>query len=63
MTDTETATGRPRPPTTQPRRASFGPVLRAEWTKFRTVRAWLVGLFVAALLSVLFTFLVAKRQA
>ena len=34
-------------------------MLRAEWTKFRTVRAWLVGLFVAASLSVLFTFLVA----
>ena len=34
-------------------RNSFGQLLRAEWTKFRTVRGWLVGMAVAALLMVL----------
>jgi ABC-type transport system involved in multi-copper enzyme maturation permease subunit len=32
----------------------FGPVLRAEWTKFRTVRGWVIGMIVAALATVLF---------
>jgi ABC-type transport system involved in multi-copper enzyme maturation permease subunit len=31
-------------------RAGFGSVLRAEWTKFRTVRGWVVGMIVAAVL-------------
>jgi ABC-type transport system involved in multi-copper enzyme maturation permease subunit len=31
-------------------RAGFGPVLRAEWTKFRTVRGWVIGMVVAAVL-------------
>jgi hypothetical protein len=31
----------------------FAPVLRAEWTKLRTVRGWLIGLAVAALLGTL----------
>jgi ABC-type transport system involved in multi-copper enzyme maturation permease subunit len=47
-------------PTSKRRHAGFGPVLRAEWTKFRTVRGWLIGLVVAVLLGVLFTFLVAN---
>ena len=34
-------------------RNGFGQLLRAEWTKFRTVRGWLAGLAVAALLMVL----------
>ena len=42
------------------RRQGFAPVLRAEWTKFRTVRGWLIGLLVAAGLCVAFTFLVAN---
>ena len=33
-------------------RAGFPQLLRAEWTKFRTVRSWVVGLVVAALLLV-----------
>ncbi|TDU03174.1 ABC-type transport system involved in multi-copper enzyme maturation permease subunit [Streptomyces sp. 846.5] len=33
-------------------RAGFPQLLRAEWTKFRTVRSWMVGLVVAALLLV-----------
>jgi hypothetical protein len=32
----------------------------AEWIKFRTVRGWVIGLAVAVLLGVLFTFLVAN---
>ena len=40
----------------------FGPVLRAEWTKFRTVRGWGIGVIVALALSVVFTFLVANGQ-
>lgn len=38
----------------------FGHVVRSEWTKFRTVRGWVIGLLVAALLGVLLTFLVAN---
>ena len=63
-----TATGTAPHPAPSPtakrglRRERFGPVLRAEWTKFRTVRGWVVGLLVAALLSVLFTFLVANGK-
>ncbi|MEY9835072.1 ABC transporter permease subunit [Streptacidiphilus sp. EB103A] len=33
-------------------RAGFPQLLRAEWTKFRTVRSWVVGLVVAALLLI-----------
>jgi ABC-type transport system involved in multi-copper enzyme maturation permease subunit len=33
-------------------RDSFGRLLRAEWTKFRTVRGWIVGVFIAALVTV-----------
>ena len=32
----------------------FGQLLRAEWTKFRTVRGWVLGTLVAALVTVLF---------
>jgi ABC-type transport system involved in multi-copper enzyme maturation permease subunit len=32
--------------------ARFGLVLRAEWTKFRTVRGWVIGMIVAALVTV-----------
>src|SRR5262249_27852130 len=33
--------------------AGFGLVLRAEWTKFRTVRGWVIGMIVAVLVTVL----------
>ena len=33
-------------------RDGFAQLLRAEWTKFRTVRGWVIGVFVAALLIV-----------
>ena len=38
----------------------FGPVLRAEWTKFRTVRGWVAGMIVAALATVGFGLLVSS---
>lgn len=41
-------------------RRNFVPALRAEWTKFRTVRGWLISLVVAAALCVVFTFVVAN---
>ena len=34
------------------RRDGFTQLLRAEWTKFRTVRGWLIGMAVAMLLIV-----------
>ncbi|MBR7836065.1 hypothetical protein KDL01_22505 [Actinospica durhamensis] len=42
------------------RRPDFAPVLRSEWVKFRTVRGWLIGLALAAVLCATFTFLVAN---
>ncbi len=56
-----TATGAsPRPTSLYAERGSFGAVVRAEWTKFRTVRGWLIGLVLAALLCVVFTYVVAN---
>lgn len=37
-----------------PRQDSFAHVVRAEWTKFRTVRGWVVGLVLVAVVTVLF---------
>jgi hypothetical protein len=37
-------------------------VVRSEWTKFRTVRGWIVSLLIAALVSVVFTYLVANGK-
>jgi ABC-type transport system involved in multi-copper enzyme maturation permease subunit len=46
--------------TTEPQRAGeraghtgFARVLHAEWTKFRTVRGWMIGMIVAALVTVM----------
>jgi hypothetical protein len=36
--------------------------VHAEWTKFRTVRGWVIGLVFAALMVVLFTFLQANGE-
>jgi ABC-type transport system involved in multi-copper enzyme maturation permease subunit len=47
----------------QPSRdGDFRAALRAEWTKFRTVRGWMIGLVFAALMVVLFTFLQAHGK-
>lgn len=43
----------------RPGRDGFGQLLHAEWTKFRTVRGWLIGMIVAALASVLMGLLTA----
>ena len=41
-------------------RDSFAGLLRAEWTKFRTVRGWVIGMTVAALVTVLIGLLSAE---
>src|SRR5215467_275102 len=35
-----------------PRGTGFGGLLRAEWTKFRSVRGWVIGMILAALLMI-----------
>ncbi len=45
----------PRPeagPGDGPRGGGFGSVLRAEWIKFRSVRGWVIGMILAALLTI-----------
>jgi ABC-type transport system involved in multi-copper enzyme maturation permease subunit len=45
----------PRPeagPGDGPRRGGFGSLLRAEWIKFRSVRGWVIGMILAALLTI-----------
>ncbi len=42
---------------------SFAHVLRAEWTKFRTVRGWVIGMVVAALVTVLLGLLAAEGSS
>jgi hypothetical protein len=44
-------------------RAGFGQLLHAEWTKFRTVRGWVIGMIVAALLTVLVSILTASGSS
>src|SRR5262249_56693352 len=41
----------PQRPGERAGRAGFAPVLRAEWTKFRTVRGWVIGMAAAALVT------------
>ena len=61
-----TGTATPKLPDTRPGRGSeaagrdsFAHVLWAEWTKFRTVRGWMIGMGVAGLLTVLIGYLSA----
>ena len=45
----------PRPeagPGDEPRGFGFGSLLRAEWIKFRSVRGWVIGMILAALLTI-----------
>jgi ABC-type transport system involved in multi-copper enzyme maturation permease subunit len=44
-----------------PRGGGFGALLRAEWTKFRSVRGWVIGMIVAALLTIFFGVFVAAN--
>ena len=46
-----TATITPHQPGQQTGRDGFAQVLRAEWTKFRTVRGWVIGTLVAVLVT------------
>lgn len=43
----------PSRPTARTGRANFARLLRAEWTKFRTVRGWVISVIVAMLLTML----------
>jgi ABC-type transport system involved in multi-copper enzyme maturation permease subunit len=47
-----TATATPPLSSTPVRGSGFAPVLRAEWIKFRTVRGWVIGMILAALITV-----------
>jgi ABC-type transport system involved in multi-copper enzyme maturation permease subunit len=47
------ATITPYEPAVEPRHNGFASLVRAEWTKFRTVRGWVIGLVVAGLVVVL----------
>ena len=47
------ATQAPPQPAAATDRDSFAGTLRAEWTKFRTVRGWVIGMIVTALVTVL----------
>jgi hypothetical protein len=46
-------------PGQQAGRDGFPQLLRAEWTKFRTVRGWVIGMVVAALVTVVLGLLIA----
>jgi ABC-type transport system involved in multi-copper enzyme maturation permease subunit len=41
----------PYRPATQPGRDGFGQLLHSEWTKFRTVRGWVIGTIIAVLVT------------
>jgi ABC-type transport system involved in multi-copper enzyme maturation permease subunit len=48
----------PYQPGTQAGRDRFPQLLRSEWTKFRTVRGWVIGMVVAALVTVVLGLLI-----
>jgi ABC-type transport system involved in multi-copper enzyme maturation permease subunit len=54
-----TTTAAPDRAAIQAERGRFGDLLRAEWTKFRSVRGWVIGMVVAALVIVLIGLLAA----
>ena len=47
-----TATSTPPRSLTPATSTGFAPLLRAEWVKFRTVRGWVIGMIIAALVTV-----------
>jgi hypothetical protein len=53
---------RPRPRRREYERDGFGRILRAEWTKFRTVRGWVIAMVVAAVLMDLVGLLAAAQS-
>jgi hypothetical protein len=46
-----TATITPQRPATRTGRDGFGRLLHADWTKFRTVRGWMIAMVIAALVT------------
>ncbi len=52
-----TATSTRREVTADASRDGFSQLLHAEWTKFRTVRGWVIGMFVAGLLIIAVNFI------
>jgi ABC-type transport system involved in multi-copper enzyme maturation permease subunit len=52
-----TSTTSARPATRPGRDDSFRALVKAEWTKFRTVRGWVIGVLVAALVTVVIVLL------
>ncbi|MFC8514919.1 hypothetical protein [Streptomyces sp. NPDC057257] len=63
MTTTPTRSATPYRSMLHPARAGFGRLLHAEWTKFRTVRAWTLVLAVAAVVTVLVCLLGANGSS
>lgn len=59
MSSGTTTTVTPYRSTVQPGGDGFAQLLRAEWTKFRTVRGWIVGMVIAAFVTVGLGMLVA----
>jgi ABC-type transport system involved in multi-copper enzyme maturation permease subunit len=57
-----TATIAPYRPPQQAKKETFWPLLHAEWTKFRTVRGWVVAIVVAAVLIDVVALLVPRGQ-
>src|SRR5215831_3899981 len=52
MTTQEISVPRPEAGLGDGSHSGFGAVLRAEWTKFRSVRGWVIGMILAALLTI-----------
>jgi len=52
MTTKEISVPRPEAGLDDGSHGGFGAVLRAEWTKFRSVRGWVIGMILAALLTI-----------
>jgi hypothetical protein len=57
-----TATGSRPHTTARPAGSEFLDAFRAEWTKFRTVRGWVIAVTLAAVVVVLFAYLTANGQ-
>src|SRR5579859_6578018 len=55
-----TGTVTPHRPTAGPGRESFWPLVHAEWTKFRTVRGWVIAMIVAILVIPAFVLIVSS---
>ncbi|HET7014049.1 MAG TPA: ABC transporter permease subunit [Streptosporangiaceae bacterium] len=62
MTSTVTSPRKHSAPAPGPARAGFWSLLHAEWTKFRTVRGWLIGMVLAAILTFALGVLTANAE-